>query len=151
MRKTVRRGATALAALALVFTLAPAAAMAGEGKRGKLKVCVENDTPAPGIELDTVFDGASFRSKTLGDGECKKWKVRQGQYKATLDDIEDLQAVDPATLCPAGQQLRNRVEVRRGGQDYDASLDFLDDGSFLTNVRTGKKTTVTYSGTCVPS
>ncbi len=78
------------ASVALLTVLAPASAeAASKSKRGDLKVFFENTTALQALELDAVADGPSHREKSLDNGECKKWDVRKGQYKITLDDADE--------------------------------------------------------------
>lgn len=153
MRTSVRAGAVLSASAALFAVLMPASAEAASSKRGTLKVCFDNQTPRAGVELDAVADGPSFRSKTLGDGDCKKWSVRTGQYMVGLDNAEEFfEALqvgefpfdDTAdSTCPGDESFpRLTSEVTRNGDDYDS------DSRVQTNVQKNRKTKVEFTLSC---
>lgn len=147
MRRSLRAGAVVAASAMALGVCMPASAEAAS-TRGKLKVCFENDTLADDAVLDAVADGPSARSKTLESDKCKTWKVRTGQYRVTMDNQNEFfrqffNLEFRSALCPDGQSLNFRSEVKRNGDDYDAGgLDLV------TNVQKDRKTRVKFIAEC---
>src|SRR5689334_8884836 len=97
MRKLVGSAAVVVAS-ATVFSMVSVGAADAFTKR-ELKSCWANTPGNPGLDLEPIADGPSFRSASLDAGECVAWDVRPGRYDITVDDASEFRDAVLAA-CP---------------------------------------------------
>ncbi|MBA3745220.1 hypothetical protein [Sporichthya sp.] len=115
----------------------------------ELNVCWVNKAPGEWLDLEVVVDGPSFKTASLDNGDCMAWDVRPGQYKLTLEDLDEFQAAMQAA-CGRGLERRLTIFLKRQQDTYKTDFRVLRDGGVLTNIRKDRRTTVTFVLKCVP-
>src|SRR5690349_9982164 len=67
----------------------------------ELNLCWVNHSRDTPIDLEAVADGPSYKTTTLDSGQCRQYDVRAGQYKITVEDVQELVTrLNAATTCP---------------------------------------------------
>jgi len=113
----------------------------------ELNVCWVNQAPGEWLDLEIVADGPSFRTASLDSGECRAWNVRPGQYKLTVEDVEEFRDAMRAA-CGRGRAPALTITVKRQQDVYKAGFRDLRNGGLITHVRKDRRTTVTAVLTC---
>lgn len=150
MRKSACSAAAVVSSVALLSVGAPTAAHAYTQK--ELSLCWVNETVDKVQDLELVADGPSYKTASLDAGECARFDVRPGQYKITVEDIEEFVDAlqDSQTNCAAGADPRFRIYITRMSNTYKAfTTAALLNGHVITNVKKDRSTTVTAALECV--
>lgn len=147
MLVTVRPAIMGIAAASLI---AGFPAVSGAETQKELNVCWVNKGRDGGVQdLEVVADGPSYRTASLDTGDCVAWDVRPGQYKLTLEDVDEfLDAAD--RNCGSGWDRQVLIKIRRQQEVYKIhGAQALKNGSVTTTVRNERRTTVSVVLTCV--
>jgi hypothetical protein len=150
MRKSIGTPAAVFTAAAALTLGAPTASQAFTQK--ELSICWDNRTPSPAPDLEMVADGPSYRTATLDAGDCVAWDVRPGQYKITLEDIEEQSEKGQQLSVDCGDESYDSgFTVKRGRESYNVpEFAILDNGGFTTDVKKNRRTSITIWQDCVP-
>jgi hypothetical protein len=149
MRKSAYSAAAVLSSVALLTVGAPTTSQAYTQK--ELSICYVNETVDQVQDIEIVADGPSFKTASLDAGECARYDVRPGQYKMTLEDIEEFTDALPTSInhCAGDDQGRFRIYVKRMNDTYKAfTLSALLNGQVTTHVKKNRSTTVTAAIEC---
>jgi hypothetical protein len=114
----------------------------------ELNVCWVNHSKDQSLDLEVVADGPSYKTTTLDRGECVQWDVRAGQYKMTVEDVQEfLDHIKAA--CPA-QKPKLTFSIKRMKESYRAYPEAaLANGSITTTVKKDRRTSITALLNCV--
>ena len=150
MRKSTIAAAAVFSSAALVVVGAPTASQAFTQK--ELSVCYTNETPNTVQDLEFVADGPSYKTTTLDSGDCTAWDVRPGQYKITVEDVEEfLQGLEDNDQCDTYEEngidkhyVNMEIAISRmGGEDYRAfPYAAVANGEVTTNVKKDRSTAI---------
>jgi len=149
MRKSAYSAAAVLSSVALLSVGAPTVAQAYTKK--ELSLCWFNQTIDKVQDLELVADGPSYKTVSLDAGECARFDVRPGQYKITVEDVEEFtQALQASfTNCASGTAPRFRIYIKRMNSTYKAfTTAALLNGHVTTHVKKNRSTTVTAALEC---
>jgi hypothetical protein len=149
MRKRAYSAAAVVSSVALLTVGAPTVSQAYTQK--ELSICYVNQTVDQLQDLEIVADGPSYKSASLDAGECARFDVRPGQYKMTLEDVDEFVDALPASFnnCEGDDQGRFRIYIKRMNDTYRAfTLAALLNGEVTTNVKKNRSTTVTAAIEC---
>ncbi len=113
----------------------------------ELNVCWVNRAPGSWLDLEIVADGPSFRTASLDAGDCIAWDVQPGQYKLTVEDVEEFRAA-MAAACGRARTPSLALNVKRQQDLYKAGLREIRHGGLITHVRKDRRTTVTAILSC---
>ncbi len=130
---------------ALLIVAVPTVAEARTQK--ELNVCWVNQAPGEWLDLEIVADGPSFKTASLDHGDCMAWDVRPGQYKLTVEDVEEFRAAMQAA-CGRGRTPALKITIKRQQDLYKAGLRDIRNGGLITHVRKDRRTTVAAVLTC---
>lgn len=150
MRKSAYSAAAVVSSVALLTVGAPTVAHAYTQK--ELSICWVNETIDKVQDLELVADGPSYKTASLDAGECARFDVRPGQYKITLEDVEEFVDAlrDSQQNCAAGEDPRFRIYIKRMNDTYKAfTTAALLNGQVTTNVKKNRSTTVTAALECI--
>jgi hypothetical protein len=138
--------ATGVAALLLGVCTAPAHARTAK----ELNVCWVNKAPGGVQDLEIVADGPSYRTASLDAGDCLAWDVRPGQYKVTVEDVQEFRdALHQSCPKRTKREPRLTITIKRQHDLYKAyGPAVFANGGFTTNVRKDRRTTVTVILSC---
>ena len=123
----------------------PTAAQARTQK--ELNLCWVNKAVRDGLDLEVVADGPSFKTASLDDGDCIAWDVQPGQYKITVEDVDEFRSAMQAA-CGRGRTPSLGLTVKRQQDRYKSGLREIRNGGLITNVRKDRRTTVTVALSC---
>lgn len=138
----MRWGACSAAlAACLAFSSVVAAPNADARTRKELNVCWVNGAPGEWLDLEVVVDGPSFKTASLDHGDCVAWDVQPGQYKLTVEDVEEFRAAMRAA-CAKPRTPSLRISVKRQQEEYRTGGRELRNGGLVTHVRKDRRTTV---------
>ena len=140
MRRSLNAALAGATAAAFLVVGTPTAAEARTER--ELNVCWVNDAPGEWLDLEIVADGPSFKTASLDDGDCLAWNVRPGQYKLTVEDVEEFRDAMSAA-CGKGQTPELKITVKRQQDLYKARFRDIRNGGLITHVRKDRRTTVT--------
>ena len=147
MRQRTCSAAAVLTAVALLGLGVPTVAEARTAE--ELNVCWVNKAPGAWLDLEVVADGPSFKTASLDRGDCLAWDVQPGQYKLTLEDLDEFQNA-MAAACGRGLERRLKIFIKRQKDTYTTDFRALrDNGGLQTTIRKDRRTTVTFVLTCV--
>jgi hypothetical protein len=135
------------ASIALLLGVAPAA----DARTAKeLNICWVNKAPDGVLDLEIVVDGPSYKTWSLDNGDCAAWDVRPGQYKITVEDVDQFRAAMKAS-CPDKKKVPSlKFTIKRQQELYRTNFrELRNNGGFTTNVRKDRRTSVTAILTCV--
>lgn len=158
MRKSAISAAAVLSSVALLSVGAPTVSQAASSYTEKeLTVCWINDTPSAHIpsenmDLEVVADGPSFKTASLDNGDCVSWDVRPGQYKMTVEDMDEFLGDIGEVLdsCVGDDEDRFQIRISRMGDKYKAfnQAAFLN-GQVTTHVKKNRSTWIEAHAYCV--
>lgn len=138
----MRWGARSAAlAACLAFSSVAGAPTADARTQKELNVCWVNGAPGEWLDLEVVVDGPSFRTASLDHGDCIAWDVAPGQYKLTVEDVEEFRAAMRAA-CAKPRIPSLKISVKRQQEVYRTGGRELRNGGLVTNVRKDRRTTV---------
>ena len=149
MRKSAYSAAAVVSSVALLSVGVPTAAEAYTQK--ELSICYVNQTVDKVQDIEIVADGPSYKSASLDAGECARFDVRPGQYKMTLEDVDEFTDALPASInnCPGDDNGRFRIYVKRMNDTYKAfTLAAFINGQVITHVKKNRSTTITAAIEC---
>lgn len=149
MRKSAISAAAVFSSVALLVVGAPTASQALT--QNELQVCWVNDTVDKVQDLEAVLDGPSFKTVSLDAGDCQSWDVRPGQYKFTVEDLEEFQAAygPSVTNCEGSQLGELFVTIKRMNDTYRAYNDAaFTNGEVTLNVKKDRFTGITVHLKC---
>lgn len=147
MRKRAYSAAAVASSVALLTFGAPTASQAYTQK--ELNLCWSNASQTPSQDLEVVADGPSYKTFSLDTGSCMAWDVKPGQYKITLEDVDEFMQGFNAS-CPGPGSPSLKITVKRQNTGYKAyPLAALLNGSITTNVKKDRRTTVSAYLRCV--
>lgn len=149
MRKSAYSAAAVLSSVALLTVGAPTMSQAYTQK--ELSICYVNESVDKVQDIEIVADGPSYKTAALDAGDCARYDVQPGQYKMTLEDVEEFTDALPASInnCPGDDQGRFRIYIKRMNDTYKAfTLAALLNGQVTTNVKKNRSTTVTAAIEC---
>lgn len=139
--------ASAIAATALLVGT-PTVTEAHTAK--ELNICWVNKAPGGVLDLEVVVDGPSYKTASLDDGDCIDWDVRPGQYKVTVEDVDQFRDAMKASCPKKGQTYSLKIMIKRQQELYKTSFrEIRDNGGLITNVRKDRRTSVTAVLTCI--
>ena len=126
----------------------PAPAEARTAK--ELNVCWVNKAPGGVLDLEIVVDGPSYKTFSLDNGACVAWDVLPGQYKITVEDVDQLRDAMNASCPDKKQDAQLKFTIKRQQELYRTNFrELRNNGGFTTNVRKDRRTSVTAILTCV--
>ena len=143
MRKSAYSAAAVVSSVALLTVGAPTASQAYTQK--ELSLCYVNQTVNKTQDLEIVADGPSYKAASLDAGECARFDVRPGQYKITLEDVEEFMDALPASYnnCAGTDNGRFRIYIKRMNNTYKPfTAAALVSGQVTTNVKKNRSTTI---------
>lgn len=147
----MRRSIVSAVAVAGSLTLAAGvlAASSNAYTAKELNICWVNKAPGGVLDLEVVADGPSYKTASLDNGDCMAWDVRAGQYKFTVEDVDEfLKGIESA--CAPNKKPLFRVTIKRMQDTYKASSPALfATGGITTNVKKDRRTSVTALLNCV--
>ncbi|MBA3745221.1 hypothetical protein [Sporichthya sp.] len=158
MRKSAISAAAVLSSVALLSVGAPTVSQAATSfTQRELTVCWNNETPSAdnpnfNMDLEAVADGPSYKSFSLDNGECVRWDVRPGQYKMTVEDMDEFldDITDALDSCAADEDDRFQIRIKRMGDTYKAfNVAALLNGEVTTNVKKDRSTSISVNAYCV--
>ena len=136
-----------VASVALLGLGVPTAAEARTAK--ELNICWVNKAPGGVLDLEVVVDGPSYKTASLDTGDCIAWDVRPGEYKITVEDVDELRDAVDATTCPKKTDPQLKFTIKRQQELYKTNFrELRTNGGFTTNVRKDRRTTITGILTC---
>jgi hypothetical protein len=111
----------------------------------ELNMCWVNHSKDSSIDLEAVADGPSYKTTTLDSGQCRQYDVRAGQYKITVEDVQEfLDDINAASTCPGAPSPKITITVKRMNEGYRAfPLAAFLNGSITTNVKKDRRTSIT--------
>lgn len=156
MRKSALSAAAVVSSVALLVVGAPTASQAFTQK--ELTLCYTNSIPSSTQDLEVVADGPSYKTTTLDAGDCASWDVRPGQYKLTVEDVEEfLDGFYDNASCN-GYEVNGiskpypnmEIVIRRmAGETYKAfPYAAIANGEVSTNVKKNRSTSATVNVSC---
>ncbi len=152
MRKSAISAAAVLSSVALLSVGAPTVSQAATSFTQKeLTICYVNQTVDQLQDLEVVADGPSYKTASLDAGDCFRYDVRPGQYKMTVEDVEEFTDALPASFadCEGDDVGRFRIYIKRMNDSYKAfTVAALLNGQVTTNVKKNRSTTITAAIEC---
>jgi len=143
----MRRSAYAAAGLAgsVIVATAVVATPSNAFTSKELNVCWVNHSKDKSLDLEAVADGPSYKSTTLDTGECQQWDVRPGQYKMTVEDVDEfIDDINAPATCPGPSSPKLTFTIKRMHDSYRAfPVAALLNGSITTNVKKDRRTSIT--------
>ena len=124
---------------------------AAEARTAKeLNICWVNQAPGEVLDLEVVVDGPSYKTASLDNGDCIAWDVRPGQYKITVEDVDELRDAMKASCPDEGEAALAQVHDQAAtGALQDELPGAPQQRGLVTNVRKDRRTTVTAILNCV--
>jgi hypothetical protein len=153
MRKSAITAAAVGSSVALLVVGAPTATQAFTQK--ELTICYTNTVPNLIQDLEVVADGPSYKTTTLDAGDCVSWDVRPGQYKLTVEDVQEFfdGAITGGSYCDHGYEDNGiskpyedlEIVIRRMGAETYKAFPYaaIANGEVRTNVKKNRSTTAT--------
>lgn len=142
-----RTYATVAVAGSLALGAGVLAAPSSAYTKKELNVCWAN-TAKGVLDLEFVADGPSYKTFSLDHGDCSAWDVRPGQYKLTVEDVDEFVSGMAAECGVKSPSLK--IRVKRMNDAYKAyPLAALLNGSITTNVKKDRRTSVLVHFKCV--
>lgn len=138
---------SAALAACLAFSSVAAAPTADAYTQKELNVCWVNSAPGKWLDLEVVADGPSFKTASLDHRDCVAWDVQPGQYKLTVEDVEEFRAAMRAA-CRAPRTPSLKISVKRQQEVYRTGGRELRNGGLVTHVRKDRRTTVSIELRC---